>query len=66
MIYINDKEFDLIQEQPLSHVLETYALETGKGIAIAINNKIISRANWQDCIVKPNDKIIMIRATQGG
>jgi sulfur carrier protein len=66
MIYINDKEFALGQTKSVADVLKTNSLEAGKGVAIALNNKIIPRTEWESCTVKSNDRLIMIRATQGG
>ncbi|MFK7899493.1 MAG: sulfur carrier protein ThiS [Cyclobacteriaceae bacterium] len=37
-----------------------------KGIAVAINNKVVSRFEWKKTQIKENDKITIIRATQGG
>jgi sulfur carrier protein len=37
-----------------------------KGIAVAINQAIIPRANWTDHQISPNDQIVIIKATQGG
>jgi len=37
-----------------------------KGIAVAVNQVIIPRANWADHLISPNDQIVIIKATQGG
>jgi len=37
-----------------------------KGIAVAINQAIIPRANWADHQIGPHDQIVIIKATQGG
>ncbi len=37
-----------------------------KGIAVAINQAIIPRVNWDNQILSPNDQIVIIKATQGG
>jgi sulfur carrier protein len=36
------------------------------GIAIAINNIVIPKANWTNHQLKSNDNILIIKATQGG
>ncbi|MCB0409762.1 MAG: sulfur carrier protein ThiS [Flavobacteriales bacterium] len=46
----------LIMEQNIS----------SKGIAIALNNQVISKNDWQKTELKENDNIIIITATQGG
>lgn len=66
MIYINDIAYDLEQARSLFDVIHSLKLDAGKGVAIALNNKVISRSEWPNCQVNPNDKLIVIKATQGG
>lgn len=49
-------------EQAVSHSGTT----DFKGIAVAVNNTVIPRANWNSFQLKENDTITIIRATQGG
>jgi sulfur carrier protein len=37
-----------------------------KGIAVALNNAVVPRKEWETCILSPNDKVLIIKATQGG
>lgn len=37
-----------------------------KGIAVAVNKKMIPRAKWQDDILSEGDEIIVIKAVCGG
>jgi sulfur carrier protein len=37
-----------------------------KGIAIALNHTVISRTEWNNILLKENDSILIIKATQGG
>ena len=36
------------------------------GIAIAVNNEVISKNDWREYMLQENDKILIITATQGG
>ena len=36
------------------------------GIAIAVNNQIISKSNWKSTLLIENDNVLLIQATQGG
>jgi len=36
------------------------------GIAIAINLTVVSKSDWHKTILKENDNITIIKATQGG
>jgi sulfur carrier protein len=40
--------------------------EKQQGIAVAINNTVIPRASWQHHLINSQDKVIIIKATQGG
>lgn len=66
MIYINDKEYALKQTQSLSELFQSLNINVEKGVAVAINNKVLPRTDWEKSILKKNDKIILIKATQGG
>jgi sulfur carrier protein len=46
-----------------------YALslpEDGKGIAIAVNDAVVSRSQWQTHKLQKGDHIEIVRAVQGG
>ena len=66
MVYINDKEYALEQTQSLSELFQTLNINVEKGVAVAINNKVLPRCDWNKSPVNKNDKIILIKATQGG
>ena len=36
------------------------------GIAIAINNEIISKPQWEHTLLEEGNNVLVIRATQGG
>lgn len=36
------------------------------GIAVAINNTVIPKSNWNSHIIRETDDILIISATQGG
>jgi sulfur carrier protein len=37
-----------------------------KGVAIALNNEVVPKSNWNNCTIKNNDKLLLIKAAQGG
>jgi len=59
------QEFEL-QDPTLSAVLESMALGPVRGIAVAVNDRVIPRGQWDDVVLQQNDRIEIIRATQGG
>ena len=66
MIYINDKAQAFEQEQTLIELFKNLEMDIAKGIAVAINNKVIPRSEWSKFKVNKNDKLLLIKATQGG
>lgn len=49
----------------LDSLIKQLELEV-KGIAIAVNFTVISKSDWNQTILKQNDNITIIKATQGG
>lgn len=39
---------------------------TGAGVAIAVNNRIVSRPKWTEAILKQDDEVVLISAAYGG
>ncbi len=66
MIYINDKAHPFEQEQSLTDLLKNLKMDVAKGIAVAVNNKVIPRSEWNNCKINSDDKLLLIKATQGG
>jgi sulfur carrier protein len=65
-VIINHKTQQLQEKASLLHLLETQGLSEKKGIAVAVNNKVIPRAGWPSHTLNPNDSVTIIKATQGG
>ncbi len=65
-IKINSVDFLLEDNSTLASLVENQQLQNSKGIAIALNNKVIPKINWDSYVLKDNDIITIIRATQGG
>jgi sulfur carrier protein len=65
-IYINNKLQELQEQAKIKDALEVLDITSQKGIAVAINNNVIPRAEWDGYILKSEDKMILIKATQGG
>jgi sulfur carrier protein len=36
------------------------------GIAVAVNQNIITKSDWNNTILNNNDEVLIIKATQGG
>ena len=66
MVYINDKPYELEQNQSLNDLFNFLNIDASKGMAVALNNNVVPREKWEIQQIKDNDKILIIKATQGG
>ncbi|HEY8691042.1 MAG TPA: sulfur carrier protein ThiS [Chitinophagaceae bacterium] len=56
-----------IQEQTsVQIILNNLIGEKQKGIAVAVNETVVPQAQWNSYILKQNDDVLVIKATQGG
>jgi len=65
-VFINQHPVSFPEPASLSSVLAEQNLLDRKGIAIAVNNQVVSRTDWDTYQLRPADQIVIIRATQGG
>jgi sulfur carrier protein len=65
-VFINNQSVPVSDSATLSDVLLQHNFLDKKGIAVAVNNFVVSKAEWNSYKVDSADKITIIRATQGG
>jgi sulfur carrier protein len=65
-IYINGSSLELNSPTLLADALGVLNMNTEKGIAIAINNNVVPKAEWAAYLLQSEDKVTIIKATQGG
>ena len=65
-IFINQQVQEITDNATLSAVVFAQLGEKQAGIAVAVNQKVIPRAQHLDFILKEGDQILIIKATQGG
>jgi sulfur carrier protein len=66
IVFVNNKPCTLEADSSLNSALEQNGITNQKGIAVAVNNAVVPKTEWQNKILNENDKITIIRATQGG
>lgn len=64
-IQVNHDAKEVLKNSNLNQLLETLKISSN-GIAVAINNQIITKTEWNTTILNENDAITIIQATQGG
>jgi len=65
-ISINQQRTEIPECFSVEQLLSFLYADSKKGIAIAINQAIIPKTEWPVRILHPEDKITLIKATQGG
>jgi sulfur carrier protein len=65
-VSINNKAIVLGLNSHLFTVLELLELKNTKGIALAVNNQVVPKSDWESFVLSENDKVTLIKATQGG
>lgn len=64
-IIVNNKEVDLIQGNTIADLARQLKLPL-QGVAIALHNRMIPRAQWEEQVLQPGDSLVIIKAACGG
>ncbi|MBY0347981.1 MAG: sulfur carrier protein ThiS [Hydrotalea flava] len=65
-IHLNEAQIELSEGQTITALLDKLAITSYNGIAVAVNNTVIQKKDWDEYQLQPNDKLVLIRASQGG
>jgi len=65
-IFVNDSEVSFETATTLQEVLSALRIKNFAGVAVALNNEVVSKTELEKVVVKENDKILVICAFQGG
>jgi sulfur carrier protein len=65
-VSINQKNYSFPEAGTLADVLPLLDIRQADGIAIALNEEVIPRSEWGKRALRPQDRVFVIRATQGG
>ena len=64
-ITVNNEPYQFEKAVDLPVLLDQLKIPA-KGIAIAINDVVVSRVNWNKTKIRDKDNILVIKAVQGG
>ena len=64
-LVINSEQKDFSGKN-ISELVQSLQMASTNGIALAVNEKVIPKAEWNKFQLNNNDKILIIKATQGG
>ncbi len=65
-VFINKKETALTASISITTMLTQDGITASRGIAVAVNDLVVSKNNWASHMLKDGDKITIITATAGG
>jgi sulfur carrier protein len=65
-ILVNDRPHALAGAATLADLLRDLGLAERKGVAAAVNGAVVARAEWPGRALAAGDRVLVIRATQGG
>ena len=64
-IQVNDQQQIFSENLTIHQLIEQLNIQTS-GIAVAVNNNVVSKSNWEQHEVMNQDTILIIKSTQGG
>jgi sulfur carrier protein len=65
-VSINQQKFQISDSGTLADVLPLLQIRQADGIAIALNETVIPKGEWATHVLQAQDRVFVIRATQGG
>lgn len=64
-VQVNNKEVKITDASTIIQLTEQLELPS-QGIAIAVNNKMIPRTEWNEFVLRESDNLVIIKAACGG
>lgn len=64
-VKVNQQKHQISENYSLQKLVDQLNIQSN-GIAIAINQKVIAKSNWDTNQLKDNDDVLIIKSTQGG
>ena len=65
-IRLNDEPRTLAAAATIVDLVRGLGLAERKGVAVAVNNAVVPRTSWSAHALADGDRVLVIRATQGG
>ena len=65
-IFLNDRPHGLAGDGTLMGLLRELGLADRRGVAAAVNGEVVPKAAWEGRTLAERDRVLVIRATQGG
>jgi sulfur carrier protein len=66
LITVNDQPLELAAPATLLGIMADMGLSERRGVAAAVNGQVVPRSAWASRALAQSDRVLVIRATQGG
>jgi len=65
-ITVNNQPLTLPETVAVDQLLSAVLHISTSGIAVAVNQSVISKSDWSAHMLQAGDRVVLIKATQGG
>ncbi|MCH7412370.1 sulfur carrier protein ThiS [Belliella sp. R4-6] len=65
-ITVNNEPLQISDTCSITQLLQDHVQQKPEGIAVAVNQSVIPKSEWENTFIASGDTIILIKATQGG
>lgn len=65
-ITVNQQSYTLAVSCSVTELLANVLQFSESGIAVAVNQSVVSKSDWPARFLQPGDQVMLIKATQGG
>ncbi|MCH7396533.1 sulfur carrier protein ThiS [Belliella sp. DSM 107340] len=65
-ITVNNEPLQIPDSCSITKLLQDHVQQKPEGIAVAVNQSVIPKSEWENTFIASGDTIILIKATQGG
>lgn len=65
-ISVNDESRAVAAGATIGDLVRELGLAARKGVAVAVNHAVVPRTTWSTHALAEGDRVLVIRATQGG
>lgn len=65
-ITVNHQTYTLTENVSVAHLLSAVLRVPAHGIAVAVNQAVVCKPDWHNHHLQAGDRVMLIKATQGG
>ena len=65
-IDVNQELVSFHTRPSVTDILQHLTIASTQGLAIAVNDSVLPKSQWDSHFFRPQDKVLIINATQGG